>query len=334
MPFEPEQVLAFDSFGSRCSVRVTGDSPDRPAAAAALSAQQILYAWHERFSRFIPSSELCRLNDDARITVPVSQTMATFVSAAVAAARLTGGLVDPTLISEIQRAGYAQHLEPGPRDVREVLSTAPPRRPARPHPAARWRAIRVDRAASTVTRPVGVALDSGGVGKGLFADLLAERLQAHDAFVVDCGGDLRIGGAGRLARAVQVTSPFDGSILREIPVSEGGVATSGIGRRSWTGRDGRPAHHLLDPESGEPAFTGIVQATALAPTAAEAEARAKAALLAGPAVADRWLAHGGVLVLDDGDVRVVPGRMVRVDPARSMRLPDGRRLRVQPRLAA
>ena len=82
-------------------------------------------------------------------------------------------------------------------------------------------------------------------------------------------------------------------------LEDAAVATSGIGRRSWLGVDGRPAHHLLDPATGRPAFTGIVQATALAPTAVEAEWRAKAAVLSGPERAADWLEHGGVVVLDD-----------------------------------
>jgi len=46
-----------------------------------------------------------------------------------------------------------------------------------------------------------------------------------------------------------------------------------------------------------------VTATALAPTAAEAEALAKAALLCGPQGGAALLRrHGGVLVLDDGAV--------------------------------
>ena len=89
----------------------------------------------------------------------------------------------------------------------------------------------------------------------------------------------------------------------------GGVATSGIGKRSWFGPDGTVAHHLLDPATGLPAYTGIVQVTALAPTAMAAEALSKAALLAGPAEADRVLVHGGVIVLDDGNYIVLdPGR--------------------------
>ena len=85
-------------------------------------------------------------------------------------------------------------------------------------------------------------------------------------------------------------------------VRDGAAATSGIGKRSWIDAGGRPAHHLLDPATGRPAFTGVVQATALAPTAVEAEWRAKAAVLsADPA----WLAHGGVLVSDDGSHEVI-----------------------------
>ena len=66
-----------------------------------------------------------------------------------------------------------------------------------------------------------------------------------------------------------------------------------------------PAHHLLDPGSGRPAFTGIVQATALAPTALEAETRSKAAVLSGPRGASSWLVHGGLVVFDDGHAELI-----------------------------
>ena len=82
-------------------------------------------------------------------------------------------------------------------------------------------------------------------------------------------------------------------VLAELPLTDGAAATSGVTRRGW---------HLIDPSTGRPARTGIVQATALAPTALEAEVRAKAALLAGPGGARDHLPHGGLLVLDDGEV--------------------------------
>jgi thiamine biosynthesis lipoprotein len=156
-----------------------------------------------------------------------------------------------------------------------------------------------------VQRPPGLRLDSGGIAKGLFADMLGIRLRDLDVFAIDCSGDILIGGRARAPRRVRVDDPFGGGCLHELEVEVGGVATSGIGRRSWLDSEGRPAHHLLDPSTGRPAFTGIVQATALAPTAVEAEALAKAALLSGPGAGSRWLRHGGVLVFDDGSHVVV-----------------------------
>jgi thiamine biosynthesis lipoprotein len=185
-------------------------------------------------------------------------------------------------------------------------SAAPaPRRPARRHPQARWREVRVDLRGRTIARPPGVKLDSGGIAKGLFADLLSREAASYDAFAFDCGGDIRIGGQARRPRRVRVDDPFGHGVLHEFDVVAAGVATSGIIGRTWVDRDGRPAHHLLDPATGQPAFTGVVQATALAVTALEAEALAKAAVLGGVESGARWLRFGGVLVFDDGDFQVV-----------------------------
>src|SRR3984885_6920158 len=261
-----EQRDTFACFGSNCTVIVT-DPHAHEAAAAVIVARRRLLEWHGEFSRFEPGSGLARLNDDPSETVSVSPLMRRVVEAAVRAADATGGLVDPTLLDEIERAGYDAHLDQPGIPLAEALSRAPARRPGGASPRARWRRVRTDRRAGTVTRPPGVRIDPGGIAKGVFADELASLLSGYEAFVVDCGGDMRLGGRLALARDVHVASPFDESILHTFAVASGGVATSGVGRRSWLDRDGRPAHHLLNPESGLPAFTGIVQVTALAPTA-------------------------------------------------------------------
>ena len=229
--------------------------------------------------------------------------MARLAEAVVAAGEQTGGLVDGTLAGEIEAAGYGSDLG-APLPLGLALRLAPARRPAGPSRRAGWRELRLED--GVLHRPPGVRLDSGGLAKGLFADLIAEELDG--TFAVDCGGDLRVGGA---PRAIHVADPFGGPPLHTFTVADVGVATSGIARRSWLGRDGRPAHHLLDPATGRPAFTGIVQATAIAPTALEAELRAKAAVLSGPAAAAGWLEHGGAVVYDDGGVSVVCARPAR-----------------------
>jgi thiamine biosynthesis lipoprotein len=148
-------------------------------------------------------------------------------------------------------------------------------------------------------------LDSGGIAKGLCADLLASVLEAHGSFAVDAAGDIRLGGTAGLPRPVRVASPFEDHVLHTFELTRGAAATSGISKRSWLDHEGRPAHHLLDPASGRPAFTGLVQVTALAPTALEAEALSKAALLSGPEGAAAWLRHGGLIVHEDASCEVL-----------------------------
>lgn len=311
-------ILEFDCFGATCAVHVRGDGPLGTAREAVAAARERLLDGHRRFTRFELGSELSRLNADVRDAVPVSGEMARFVAAAAVAARRSGGLVDATLLGPLLDAGYARDVAT-PVPLRFALAGAPERRPAQAHPAARWRELSVDRLARTVRRPAGLTLDSGGIVKGLLADLLGAELADHEAFAIDSAGDLRVGGAGGIVRNVRVASPFDETaILHTFRVRDGGVATSGIGRRSWLDANGAPAHHLLDPATGRPAFTGIVQATALAPSAFEAEWRAKAALLAGPQGAARWLPHGGLLVHDDGShvVLAPPRETVSAEPPR------------------
>jgi thiamine biosynthesis lipoprotein len=104
-------------------------------------------------------------------------------------------------------------------------------------------------------------------------------------------------------RPIDIEDPFGGPPVARLLLTAGAVATSGVTGRAFTGPRGGLGHHLVDPGRGEPAWSGIVQASAIAPTAVEAEVRAKTALLAGPEAAARHLPHGGVLVLADGTVR-------------------------------
>ena len=225
------------------------------------------------------------------------------------AAERSGGLVDPTLLGAIEAAGYTESragVEPVP--LADALAMAPERRPARPDVESGWRLFEVDDEAGTVRRPPDVGFDTGGSGKGLAADLLAERLRGYSRYVVDCGGDVRIGGfAAQLDPfPVHARHPIDGEAAAIFFVSAGGIASSGIDTRVWRSRDGGFAHHLLDPSTGEPAWTGLVGVTALGRDALEAETMSKAALLSGPEVGRRLLAErGGMLVDESGEVELV-----------------------------
>ncbi|HVW45537.1 MAG TPA: FAD:protein FMN transferase [Solirubrobacterales bacterium] len=293
----------FPCFGGRCSVRVEGEGAEHDAAAAVADARRMLLIAHGILSRFDPDSELSRLNRDPRPEVPASRLLRRVVAGAVAAGLRSGGLVDATLVDEIEAAGYAQT-----RDFGTVgAGPAPPLHPAAPDPRSRWCELAVDERAGTVIRPPGLRIDPGGIAKGLMADEIGEVLADYPAFAVDCCGDLRVGGVDARTRTILVDDPRGGPPLHELRIAEGAVATSGITRRSWVDDEGRPAHQILDPATGRPAYTGVLQATAVAPTGLIAETLAKSALLVGPGRAASQLPFGGVVVEAGGRVRAFEG---------------------------
>jgi len=299
--------VRFASMGTEARVRLECDalSPAELDGYAAV-VRAVLDDVERALSRFRPGSELCAVNRDPRAVVPVSPLLGELARAAEWARSRSGGLVDATLVGELEAAGYATSragVVPAPLD--EALRAAPPRRPARCRkPAAR--ALRVD-ASGRLHRAPGVRLDSGGLGKGLAADLAASLLPPDVRFAIDCGGDLAVGGPGGPWQ-VAVASARTGAEAARLQVRAGGVATSGIHARLWRRADGAFAHHVLDPSTGRPAWTGLVAVTAVGASALEAEVLAKSALLSGPERARAVLfRRGGVLQHDDGRVEVLGG---------------------------
>ena len=305
-PFR-EDDRRFKLFGSH--VRVLIGAPVRPGLpspqAMGIQIEFFLRLLHRKLTRFDAGSELCALNSEAGESCSVSPTLAVAVDAAIWAARRSDGLVDPTLVGALERAGYAtSRADLPPASIEEALAVAPERRPASARPDSPWPRITVDSVAGTVTRPAGARIDTGGSGKGLAADLAADRLGGYSTFVVDAGGDLRLGGDRPLEREVRIEHPLEDRPAHVFMLDRGAVATSGVKTRLWRAEGGF-AHHLLDPSTGEPAWTGVIQATSLGSTALEAETLAKMAFLSGPEGARRVLgAHGGLIVLDDGTVEL------------------------------
>jgi thiamine biosynthesis lipoprotein len=222
----------------------------------------------ETFSRFRPHSELNRVNDAVGTIVKISAPFAAMLELALRAARLTDGLVDPTIGAAIEAAGYD-------RDFSELTRSADPAEAAA---RGRWRSLRLRQ--TLLHRPRGVRLDLNGVVKGKTVDE-ALALIDGDGFV-SAGGDIAARGA------VDVALP-DGGAVRLL---KGGLATSSIAKRRWR-RAGVWQHHLIDPRTGRPCETPWQQVTVSAATCVQADVAAKAALLLGDD-GPRYLARHGL----------------------------------------
>ncbi|MCX6390395.1 MAG: FAD:protein FMN transferase [Solirubrobacterales bacterium] len=267
----PETDLRFPAMG--CAMRLLvgppADGDGIGSEQTASKARELLESFGSRLSRFEPGSELVQLNSDLRETVAVSPLMVSMVGAALWAAKRTDGLLDPTLVDDLERAGYATSRRSSPSaPLADAILRAPKRRPASPRTDSAWQQIVIDDRAGTVTRPAGVRIDSGGVGKGLAADAVASLLADRERFCVDTSGDLRIGGRDAIADPYHI--------------------------------------NIEDPFGGEPLLTIRIGEGALAPTALEAETLSKQALLSGPDRAVSILEpYGGVIVFDDAHAEAV-----------------------------
>ncbi|HEU0115522.1 MAG TPA: FAD:protein FMN transferase, partial [Thermomicrobiales bacterium] len=263
-------------------VEITGvGAPDGAVAAAGRFAADLAADWEAHFSRFRPDSMLCRLNAADGSPVAVDDLFLDLVGRAAAAVARTGGRFDPAILPALEAAGYDEswsRIDPE-RDRRAA--------PAVPSPGpAAWRAIRRDRWRGTVALPPGMRLDVGGIGKGMFVDLLAHCIRSWPGGCIDAGGDLFVWGAspdgdGWAIGIEDPAAPDHDLLVARVPAGATlGVATSGGYRRRWRA-GGAPAHHLIDPATGQPLpASGPCAATAFAATVTDAEIATKALLVA------------------------------------------------------
>lgn len=284
--------------GTRAHVIVTAPDLDLAEILAGAAVTRVR-ALEALWSRFRPDSEISVLNAAGGAPVPVSSDTIVLVERSLEAWHRTGGAFDPTVLPALVAAGYD-------RDFRSLNASEPPS--ARPTTAAPGCTdIVLD--GRYVTLPVGVEIDGGGIGKGLAADLVVDLVMSAGATgaCVNVGGDLRVAGSapGPDPWSVTVEHPLGGRDVGTIRLHDEALVSSWRTRRTW-GAGGERRHHLIDPASGQPAWTGLAGVSVLADEAWWAEALATALYLAGPDDAAALVAHHGVsalLVRDDGAVR-------------------------------
>ena len=267
-------------------------------------------------SRFRPESELCRLNRSTARTVPLSLELYNAIDVALWAVSATNGLYNPTLLCQLEQAGYDRSFE---LVDRQKASPWPARsgsvRP--PGQACASRRITLDRRTRALERPPGTRLDLGGMGKGWTVDRAADLLHRHGPFLLNAGGDLYAHGYPDEARGWEIEIEDPQHPTRHIGrmyVANTAVATSSLAKRHWL-HNGQVMHHIIDPRTGRPAKTDVLAVTMLADRTVTAEIHAKAVLILGVEEGLRYLAQRpaleGLIIDRAGDIHLTPGLLAR-----------------------
>lgn len=282
----PARVV-FPALGTTAVLLVTEPSA-LSAAEAVLRAE--LATVDLSCSRFRPDSELTRVNLSAGTTTTVSRYFAEMLQAALRAARITGGAVDPTVGGAVMALGYDRTFASlRPEDTHPVPVS---------RPAPGWQRIVFDPRTRRLRLPPGVRLDLGATAKARTSDRAARRAAAAACcgVLVGLGGDLATAGPApeggwRIALADDHAQPSpDGGPA--VAVTGGALATSGVRVRTWR-RGGRALHHIVDPATGDPAAPVWRTVTVAAGTCVDANAASTAAIVLGDRAVD-WLRAGAL----------------------------------------
>jgi thiamine biosynthesis lipoprotein len=221
----------------------------RRIAAATLEVRQELAEIDEACSRFRPDSELEIANLSSGRLVTVSPLLSEAIGAALRAAELTGGDLDPTVGEAMKVVGYD-------RDFSEIRSNPAPL--LRVAPVRGWTRVRLNQRWGTLQVPAGITLDLGATAKAQAADRAAGRAVAAAGcgVLVSLGGDLATAGeaptGGWHIRVTDWHGDGPDAPGQTVVIRSGGLATSSTTVRTWE-RAGETMHHIIDPRTGRPA---------------------------------------------------------------------------------
>lgn len=249
-------------------------------AEKAFVMAEALFRHNERvLSRFLPTSELSQVNGRCGQWTPVSALFWDVLNESLRLAQETKGIFDPTLLNALEWAGYDRSfelLQPSDRNF------APDKTTLTEPFCGRWAEIACDPQKQAIRLPKGVRLDFSGLAKGYTAQQAADCLSQWGACLVSAGGDVTAGEPphGWPGWPVALQHPTHSTDVWTIWLAHATLATSGRDYRRWQ-KNGRSAHHLIHPATGQPADSDTLTATVWASQATTAEAWAKTAVILG-----------------------------------------------------
>ncbi|MGA9533188.1 MAG: FAD:protein FMN transferase, partial [Anaerolineales bacterium] len=99
-------MYQLDFWAMGCQMMALVDSEDSKVERMIRQLPAWFESWEQTLSRFRPSSELCELNRRSGEWVRLSRDLYETIEAALAAAEYSQGLVDPTMLTALEMAGY------------------------------------------------------------------------------------------------------------------------------------------------------------------------------------------------------------------------------------
>ena len=233
-------------------------------AEAALLALDRVDALEDQLTVYRDTSEVIELNRRAAAAkVEVEAGLFSLLELAARVHSDSGHALDITIGPLSRMWGFHRRVGrlPTPPEIEQALQVVG------------WQHVQLNERARTIQfRKPGVEINVNSLGKGFALDVAATELQTcacHD-FLLSGGKSSMLAG-GSDAWTIGLRNPlWPERRLLEVQLQNAGLGTSGSATQYFR-HEGQRYGHILDPRTGWPA-AGVYSATAVAPTAAEADA--------------------------------------------------------------
>jgi thiamine biosynthesis lipoprotein len=264
-----------------CRFEITLDAKDARFIPAAQSALNEIDAIEAQLTVFRETSALVHINQHAAAeNVRCEAGLFNLLTRCQQLATMTDGAFDITSTPLSRCWGFVRRAGRLP-STQEIRST---------RALVGMSKVILDHQQSSVRfRRPGIELNLGAVGKGYALDCVARNLRRagvqHALLSAGQSSLLAIGGRER-GWSVDLVSPRRAQRIARVWLRDAAIGTSGTGEQFFL-VDGHRYGHVLDPRSGWPA-EGVLSASAVCSSAADADALSTACLVAGPTLAHRY----------------------------------------------
>ena len=244
---------------------------------AVLEAEREIVRLEEKLSRFLPDSEISKINLYAGLgTIKVSAETYEVLLFAKRLSEMTKGLFDITIAPLVDLWKYNHFSDIPSRIEIEKTMNKISYEDLMLHHFHR----------SAGLRRSGQSIDLGGIGKGYASERcisIFKRLGVASAYI-NIGGNVSTLGnkPDGSPWSVGIRHPrCDDRLIGAVRVTGKAVVTSGDYERCFIDRNGNRWHHILNPTTGYPACSGLFSVTVVAKNAVIADALSTALFVAG-----------------------------------------------------
>lgn len=266
------------------------------------------------FSVTDENSEIYKLNQTG--SAELSPDTLELVTKALDICRETDGAVDITIYPVVKAWGFTtgNYRVPDSTELKNLLENVG------------YEGVAIS--GNTVTIPQGVQVDLGSVAKGYTGDVIAALLKdgGVTSALLNLGGNVQAVGSRPDGSGwrVAVQDPGGEEYIGVLTVSDKAVITSGGYERYFEDENGNVYWHIIDPETGSPAQSGLISVTVVGEAGVVCDGLSTALFVMGLDKASAlWREQGGfeaVLVSEDGRVYITDGLKDCFEPEQGIEL--------------